>query len=182
MRSFSCRNIRNMCCWHKNGLRLAFAYQIHEFIPHSIVRIPFFKNNTCLKFSRVNYIVALRFFFLLFSLGPKHLWTCTHSGSVLPNAHKRLFRSHCGVVHIQSINLIQHSMMVIHPSWLSSMSLDSFHNELDLENWSPPFRCKRSSSAHPFLTKSVRLDVGIATTTHSLPGPRITAQYIQNLS
>ena len=38
-----CRNIRSKCCRHKNGSRLAFAYQgvcvygrSHGFIPHSI--------------------------------------------------------------------------------------------------------------------------------------------------
>ena len=126
---------------------------------------------------------------------------------VPPGSHKRLFRSHCGVYPhaVSNLQIVETSangrsysavpdtghvsfLALVYvtrspTSWTSKIGLHLF--DVNVE----------SNGTLSFLTKSIRtLDVGIATTTlasssrdgkclavtHSLPGPKIIAHYIQH--
>ena len=145
-------------------------------------------------------LITPRFLFMLFSLRAEILvdvysLLCIPD-PVPPSLRKRLLRSHCGVyLHATSNSgdICELSIVYSTRRWLyilpGSRLCHSFANELDFENRSPTFRCKLSGTLS-FLIKSVRLDVGIATTTlcagkclavtHSLPGSKIIAHYIQH--
>ena len=158
----------------------------------------------------MNYIITPRFLFMLFSLRPQTLVDVYSLPCIPdplpPGFYKRLFRSHCGVYPhaVSNLQVVETStnrqsytttaddhisfLALVYvtrspTSWTSKIGLHLF--DVNIE----------STGALSFLTKSMRtLDVGIATTTlestsragkclavtHSLPGPRILAHYIQH--
>ena len=158
----------------------------------------------------MNYVITPCFLFMLFSLRTETLvdvYSLTHIPDPLsPGPRKHLFRSHCGVYPhaVSSLQIVETSkdhqsyaaldnghasfLALVYvnrspTSWTSKIGLHLF--DVNME----------STGTLSFLTKSVRtLDIGIATTTlasssragkclavtHSLPGPKIIAHYIQH--
>ena len=126
---------------------------------------------------------------------------------VLPSFHTRLYRSHCGVYPhaVSSLQIVETSVNQSnttapnnhgHVSFLAlvyvTRSPTSWTSKIGLHLFDVNVE---SNGTLSFLTKSMRtLDVGIATTrlasssrdgkclavTHSLPGPKIIAHYIQH--
>jgi len=157
----------------------------------------------------MNYVITPRFLFMLFSLRTETLvdmYILPYIPTNPPGLHTRLSRSHSGIYphaisNLQTVDTTSASRPSYvatydgHASFLAlvyvSRSPTSWTSKIGLHLFDVNVE---STGTLSFLTKSVRtLDVGIATTTlasnsragkclavtHSLPGPKIIAHYIQ---